>query len=70
MTRGTQIRVSRLEARATDGRAGESGALIFMRAGETEAEAEARHYAEHPADRLKPFAIKVCFVEARDGRPI
>ena len=72
MNRGMQMRISRLEAQTSEAREGQSGALILMRDDESQAEAEARHYAEHPEDRSKPFVMKVRFVrfvKALSGRP-
>ena len=44
-------------------------AVIWPREGETEAQAEARHYRERPQDRMAAHVIAVRFVAARDGKP-
>ena len=72
MSRGMQSRVAKLEARAPGAREEKSGALILMHEDESQADAEARHYAEHPEDRDKPFVMRVRFirfVKAQEGRP-
>jgi hypothetical protein len=57
---------SRIEALAP--RSGTRNAVIFVNVGETEAQAKARHYRDHPEDRdACPFML--FFVAAKNGRP-
>jgi hypothetical protein len=43
-------------------------AVIFMRKGESEEEAEDRHYREHPKDRAASRTITVSFVDPKAAR--